>query len=77
MMTRWLRWLWIDRPFGLVALVAAAVAFRLLLLPVATDDEASDELFGLAQLVWLALCQLIPLAVGLLLLRLGLRLRRA
>lgn len=72
-----LRWLWIDRPVGLLVLVALAVAFRLLLLPVATDDAASDELFGLSQLVWLALCQLVPLAVGLLLLRLGRRLRRA
>ena len=66
-----MRWLWIDRPAGLVVLVALAVAFRLLLLPVATDDEASDELFGLAQVVWLALCQLIPLAVVLLLVRLA------
>ena len=70
-MTRWLRWLWIDRPVGFVLLVAAAVAFRLLLLPVATDDEASDELFGLAQVVWWALCLLLPLAVVLLLVRLA------
>jgi hypothetical protein len=70
-----LRWLWIDRPVGILALAALAVAFRLLLLPVATDDQASDELFGLAQVVWWALCQLIPLAVVLVLLRLGLRLR--
>ena len=64
-----LRWLWIDRPVGILVLVALAVAFRLLLLPAATDDLASDELFGLAQVVWLGLCLLLPLAVVLLLLR--------
>ena len=64
-----MRWLWIDRPAGLVALVALAVAFRLLLLPVATDDAAPDELLGAAQVVWLGLCLLLPLAVVLLLLR--------
>ena len=64
-----LRWLWIDRPVGLLALAAAVVGFRQLLLPVATEAGAPDALFGLAQLVWLALCQLIPLAVVLLLLR--------
>jgi hypothetical protein len=71
-----MRWLWIDRPMGLVVLVALAVAFRLLLLPAATDDLASDELLGAAQVVWLGLCLLLPLAVGLLLLRLVQRLRR-
>ena len=72
-----LRGLWIDRPAGLLALVAAAVAFRLLLLPAATEDLATDELFGLAQLVWLGLCLLLPLAVVLLLLRLARLVRRA
>jgi hypothetical protein len=71
------RWLWIDRPVGLLALVAAAVAFRQLLLPVATEPDAPDALFGLAQLVWLALCQLLPLAVALLLYRLVRRVRRS
>ena len=66
-----MRWLWIDRPVGLLVLAAAVVAFRQLLLPVATEADAPDELFGLAQLVWLALCQLIPLAVALLLVRLA------
>jgi hypothetical protein len=42
---------------------------------VATDDLASDELLGFAQVVWWALCELIGLAVVLVLLRLGLRLR--
>ena len=72
-----MRWLWIDRPVGLLALIALAVAFRLLLLPAATDDLASDELFGLAQVVWLGLCLLLPAAVGLVLLRLTRRLRRS
>jgi hypothetical protein len=72
-----LRWLWIDRPAGLLALIALAVAFRLLLLPAATEDLASDELLGLAQVVWLGLCLLLPLAVGLVLLRLTRRLRRS
>ena len=71
-----MRWLWIDRPAGLVALVALAVAFRLLLLPVATDDLASAERLGAAQVVWLGLCLLLPLAVGLLLLRLTRLVRR-
>ena len=71
-----MRWLWIDRPAGLVVLVALAVAFRLLLLPAATDDLAPDELLGAAQAVWLGLCLFLPLAVGLLLLRLT-RLRRS
>ena len=65
-----MRWLWIDRPAGLLALAAAVVAFRQLLLPVAADVNAPDALFGLAQLVWLALCLLIPLAAALLLVRL-------
>ena len=72
-----MRWLWIDRPVGLLALAAAVVGFRQLLLPVATGVNAPDELFGLAQLVWLGLCLLLPLAVGLLLLRLVRRLRRS
>ena len=71
------RWLRIDRPVGLLLLVAAAVTFRQLLLPVATDPEASDALFGVAQLVWLTLCLLLPAATGLLLLRLVQRVRRA
>jgi len=71
-----MRWLWIDRPMGLLVLAAAVVAFRQLLLPAATDDLATDELFGLAQVVWLGLCLLVPLAVGLVLLRLAGRLRR-
>jgi len=68
-----MRGLWIDRPASLLALILAlialAVAFRLLLLPAATEDLASDELLGAAQVVWLGLCLLIPLAVVLLLLR--------
>ena len=68
-----MRGLWIDRPASLLALILAlialAVAFRLLLLPAATDDLAPDELLGAAQAVWLGLCLLLPLAVVLLLLR--------
>ena len=66
---------WIDRPAGLVVLVALAVAFHALHLPAATAAEAPDALFGLAQLVCLGLCLLLPAAVGLGLLRLtrGLR----
>jgi hypothetical protein len=65
-----MRWLWIDRPAGLLVLAAVAVAFRQLLLPLATADDADDALVGLVQLVWLALCLLIPWAAVLLLLRL-------
>ena len=76
-----MRGLWIDRPASLLALILAlialAVAFRLLLLPAATEDLASDELLGAAQVVWLGLCLLLPAAVGLGLLRLGRRLRRS
>ena len=64
-----MRWLWIDRPAGMFVLVVAAVAFRELFLPVATDPEAPDELFGIAQLAWWALCLLIGASVGLILLR--------
>ena len=75
-----MRGLWIDRPASLLALILAlialAVAFRLLLLPAATEDLASDELLGAAQVVWLGLCRLLPLAVGLLLLRLTRLVRR-
>ena len=53
---------WLGRPpVGLLALVAAAVAFRQLLLPVATEPDAPDARFGLAEVVWLVLCQLLPL----------------
>ena len=74
---RGLRWLRLDRPVGLLALVAAAVVFRQLLLPVATEADAPDALFGLAQVVWLALCLLLPAATVLLLLRLVRRGRRS
>jgi hypothetical protein len=70
-----LRGLWIDRPVGLLLLIAATVAFRQLVLPVATDPDAPDTLVGAAQLVWLALCLLLPAALGLLLLRLLQRVR--
>jgi hypothetical protein len=72
-----MRGLWIDRPAGLLALIALAVAFRLLLLPAATDDLASDELLGAAQVVWLGLCLLLPLAAVLLLLRVARVVRRS
>jgi hypothetical protein len=64
-----MRWLWVDRPAGIVLLVLAAVAFRELLLPAATDPAAPDELLGSAQLAWWALCQLIGASLGLMLLR--------
>ena len=65
-----MRWFRPDGPLGIAALVLAAVAFRVWLLPVATDGDAPDELLGLAQLAWLVLCLLVGLAVVLLLLRL-------
>jgi hypothetical protein len=74
---RRLRWLWIDRPAGLLALVAAAVAIWRLLLPVATTPDAPDALLGVAQLAWLGLSLLLPAAAGLGLLRLVRRARRA
>ena len=58
-----------DRVWCLALLLALAVAYWALLLPAATDVNAPDELLGVAQLVWWALCQLIGLTGALLLLR--------
>jgi hypothetical protein len=65
-----MRWAWLDeRVCFLALLLALAVAFWALLVPVATDARAPDALLGLAQLVWWALCHLVALMLALLLLR--------
>ena len=58
-----------NRVWVLALLLALGVAYWALLLPVATDVDAPDELLGVAQLVWWALCQLTGLTGALLLLR--------
>jgi hypothetical protein len=61
---------WGDtRVWVLALLLALGVAYRALLLPVATDADAPDELLGVAQLVWWARCQLTGQTGALLLLR--------
>ena len=64
------RWAWLDERVGFLALLlAVAVAFQVLLAPVATDSRAPDALLGLAQLVWWALWQFVGLTLAALLLR--------
>ena len=65
-----MRAVWDDgRVWGLAFLLALAVAYWAVLVPVATAVTAPDELLGVAQVVWWALCQLIGLTGALLLLR--------
>jgi hypothetical protein len=72
-----MRWF---RPGGLAklaVLIAVAAAGYALLVPAAADSNAPDELRGVVQLVWWALCQLVGLAVVLLLFRLTRLVRRS
>ena len=72
-----MRWFRPDGLVGLVVLIAVVAAGYAVLLPVAVNVDAPDELLGVAHLVWWALCQLGGLGVGVVLLRLPRLLRLA